>query len=101
MAKRKNKYLGTRVPDIGRPGLDTITEVKGIVAEIIRDVKNRRITYRTGMSRMNLLSLIVSRARAFRGRRKKRALQVINHGRARLKRLKLGRRYYLRRRHAL
>lgn len=84
---KRNKYLGKRVPDIGRPGLDTLTEVKGIVKAIIEDVKKHRITYRKGMSRMNLLSLIVSRSKNFRGRKGKRAEEIINRGRINLKKL--------------
>jgi len=84
---RRNKYLGTRVPDIGKPGLDTLTEVKGIVKAIIEDVKNHRIAYKKGMSRMNFLSLIVSRSNDFYGRKERRAQEIINDGRRRLKRL--------------
>jgi len=81
----RNTYLGTRVKDIGRPGLDTLTEVKGITAAVIKDVKDGKITYRTGMSRLNLLTLIVSRSKRFKGRRERRAQEIINHARIRLK----------------
>ena len=94
--KNRNKYLGKKVEDIGRPGLDTLTEVKGIATAIIRDVKTGRITYRTGMSRLNFLSLIVSRSSRFTGRKEKRAKEIINAARIRLKKLRPDIRLYRR-----
>lgn len=58
---RENVYLGKTVPDIGRPGLDELAEVKGIALRILEDYRAGDITYRTAMSRLNLLTLIVTK----------------------------------------
>ena len=88
--KKNYKYLGKRVRDVGKCGLDSLSEVRGIVAEIIKDYKTGKITYRTAMSRMNLLSLIVTKAKAFKAKKKtqKKAKLLIKHGRKILQKLR-------------
>jgi hypothetical protein len=58
---RKNVYLGKTVPDIGKPGLDKLAEVKGIALRVLDDYRAGDVTYRTAMSRLNLLTLIVTK----------------------------------------
>jgi len=84
--KRRNVYLGKRVPDIGKPGLDTITEVEGISKAILEDVQKHRIPYVTAMRRLNGLSLAVRRSKKFPESRKGKALQVIDTYRLKLER---------------
>jgi len=84
---RKTVYLGHRVPDIRRAGLDNPREVRGIVNEILEDYERGRISYRTAMSRLNLLSLIVKKDRDFRGKRE--AYRIIEKGREELKALRI------------
>jgi hypothetical protein len=54
-----NVYLGKRVEDTGREGLDNLREVRDIADNIIDDCTSGRIDYRTAMSRMNMLELII------------------------------------------
>jgi hypothetical protein len=92
---RRNIYLGSRVPDVGQPGLDQVAEVEGICREILEDYKRRRISYRTAMSRLNLLSLIVSRDADFDSihpRKKARALRIIDEYRSKLMKMRHHRR---------
>jgi len=49
------KYLGKKVPDIKRKGLDTIKEFYGIMRAIVRDVKARRISRNVARGRLLLL----------------------------------------------
>lgn len=88
---RENVYLGRSVPDVGEPGLDQIAEVEGICREILEDYRRRRITYKTAMSRLNLLSLVVSRDSDFDSahpRKKARAKAIIEEYRRELQRLR-------------
>jgi len=84
---RENIYLGTVVPDIGKPGLDKIAEVEGISRAIYEDYINRRINYNKAIRRLNLLSLIVTRDSDFDGehpRLRNRALNIIDYYRRKL-----------------
>jgi len=54
-------YLGKRVPDTGKRGLDNAQEAIGIATAILQDYVAGKITYRTAMSRLNLLELVVAR----------------------------------------
>jgi hypothetical protein len=85
---RKNIYLGRRVRDTGKRGLDNIGEVRGITREIIKDYKQHRISYRTAVSRMNLLELVVTRDSDFQGRKEAQAREVIDQARKRLMRMR-------------
>jgi len=84
----KNKYLGKRVRDINRPGLDSIREVKDIANAIVKDYQAGKITYRTAMSRENLLSLAVARDRDFKGKKLQEAKRAIEEARRKLRRLR-------------
>ncbi len=53
-------YLGKRVPDVGRPGLDSPSEFKAIARAIARDVKSGRIDKRTANGRFLLLQRLTN-----------------------------------------
>jgi len=82
------KYLGKRVKDIGKKGLDRPSEVKGIAEAILRAYKNGEITYRTAMSELNLLELIVQSSSKFTAEQKKRLRSLIDKTREKLKEAK-------------
>lgn len=86
---RKTEYLGHRVKDTRKPGLDNLSEVKGIIKKILEDHRKRRINYRTAVSRLNLLKLITKKDEDFKrkGLRRK-AWKLIEEGREKLKRLR-------------
>ncbi|WP_456478224.1 hypothetical protein [Geoglobus ahangari] len=52
---RRNKYLGTRVPDVGKRGLDSPSEFEAIMREIERDLRNRKISMQEARGRLLLL----------------------------------------------
>ena len=79
-----NVYLGKTVPDTGKPGLDQLKEVREICEAIIDDCVSGRISYRTAMSRMNLLELIVVRDHNFTGQKLRKARQIIDSYRDKL-----------------
>ena len=82
---RDNVYLGKSVPDVGRPGLDKLSEVRGIALRILEDYRCGEISYQTAMSRLNLLSLIVSRDSDFEDPEKERkAKEFIDYVRRQL-----------------
>ncbi|ABN58502.1 conserved hypothetical protein [Pyrococcus abyssi virus 1] len=85
-------YLGKRVKDRGKKGLDSIVEVEDIAKAIVNDLKAHRISYRTAMSRMNLLELVVTKDSDFYGRKEKVARDIIDEYREVLKKLRNKRR---------
>ena len=58
-------YLGKRVPDTGEKGLDSVEECKGIADAILEDYESGRISYKTAMSRLNLLELVAEKNSKF------------------------------------
>lgn len=79
-----NVYLGKRVEDTRKKGLDSLREVRDIAESIVEDCVSGRISYRTAMSRMNLLELIVTRDRDFQGAKKTKARAIVDHYREKL-----------------
>ena len=79
-----NVYLGTKVKDTRKPGLDSIAEVKRICEAILNDYKSGKISYRKAMSRLNLLSLVVKRSKEFTGDKEKNAMDTIDRYREKL-----------------
>ncbi|MEM5806391.1 MAG: hypothetical protein QXO07_01305 [Candidatus Aenigmatarchaeota archaeon] len=51
----KYKYLGKKVKDIGKKGLDKVIEYKKIANAIYRDFKKRRISKKVALGRLLLL----------------------------------------------
>ena len=87
--------MGKTVPDIGRPGLDKLAEVRGIALRILEDYRCGEISYRKAMSRLNLLSLIVSRDSDFTydEEKKRKAKEFIEYVRRQLMNERPARRY--------
>lgn len=52
---RRYKYLGRRVRDTGRPGLDRPSEFIAIARAVVRDRRTGRISRRTARGRLLLL----------------------------------------------
>lgn len=88
---RKYVYLGKKVKDVGKPGLDSVSEVRGIRDQIIKDRKAGRISARRAASRMNLLKLSVMRDRDFRGAKRRQAIRTVNTGIRRLRKINAAR----------
>ena len=91
---RENIYLGKRVPDIAKPGLDSTKEVSGICKSIVRDYKSGRISYKTAMSRLNLMELIIARDSdfTFNARKERQAREIVEKYRKKLMSGKMARR---------
>ena len=87
-SRKGNVYLGKRVRDTGRPGLDNLREVRGIANAIIYDYTHHKIPYRTAMSRMNLLELVVSRDSDFEGIKEAQARAIVDRARIRLMKMR-------------
>jgi len=78
--KRENVYLGKRVPDIGKPGLDALKEVRGIAKSIYRDYESGVIDKTLALKRLALLKLVVMRDHDFQDPDKRtKALRTINY----------------------
>ncbi len=82
----RNVYLGETVEDIGKPGLDTLKEVRDICDAIIDDCITGRISYKTAMSRMNLLELVIVTDSRFIGERQRKARDIVDRKREELQR---------------
>ena len=83
---KKRKYLGVRVPDTKKPGLDNLAEVKGIAKAIEQDYKRGRISKTLALRRLALLKLVVMRDRDFADEKKRsKAISYIDRIRARIK----------------
>ena len=81
---RENVYLGKSVRDIEKRGLDQVSEVEEIADRIIEDCVSGAISYRTAVSRINLLELIVTRDKDFYGPKELRARKIIDEKREEL-----------------
>jgi len=70
--RRRPVYLGTRVPDTRRPGLDSVAEVERIARAILEDYRRGRIDAKTANGRFALLcNWVISRASGLKGKRAK------------------------------
>ena len=81
-------YLGKRVKDVNKKGLDSESEVRGIAKNIILDYQKRRISYRTAMSRMNLLELVIQKDSKIPSSKKKKFRSIVDKYRERLVEMK-------------
>jgi len=78
--RRKNVYLGTdpRVPDIGKPGLDSLIEIGWICDAIIQDYEQGKITKKQASGRFaRLHNTVIPRDADFKGLKKKEALEIV------------------------
>ena len=87
MGRRKNVYLGRRVKDRGKKGLDEVVEVEDIVEAILSDRKSGRISKRKAANRMNLMKLVAMRDKDFKGEKRKKAIRIVEDGIEKLKKL--------------
>ena len=68
----RNIYLGKRVPDRGSPGLDKLSEVRGICKAILTDYRTSRISKRTANGRFSLLyNFVIPRDSKLQGKKRK------------------------------
>lgn len=85
----KTIYLGKRVKDVGKKGLDRASEVEGICKAIISDYKRGKIDYKTAMARLNFLqTTVIPRDKKMSSTEKKRALSIVRKYKKRLQSLK-------------
>ena len=69
---KRNVYLGKRVPDRGSPGLDQLSEVRGICRAILSDYRHGRISKRTANGRFSLLyNFVIPRDSKLQGKKRK------------------------------
>ncbi len=61
MMTRRYKYLGKKVRDVGRRGLDRPVEYRRIKDEIVRDYRAGRISAKTAQGRLLLLYRLVDK----------------------------------------
>lgn len=73
---RKTYYLGWRVRDTGKPGLDSVSECERIAKEIYRDYKAGRLTKKEASGRFARLHNTVI-PRVFKGRKKELAQKAV------------------------
>lgn len=76
-------YLGREVRDVGKPGLDSVEEVKGILRELEEDLE-QGISRRTINSRTRVLFLAVLRSKKMSKEDKLKAIEAINEFRKKL-----------------
>ncbi|CAI1492062.1 Protein conserved in hyperthermophilic archaea [Thermococcus nautili] len=69
---RRNIYLGKRVRDTGKKGLDNLREVRDICKAILEDYKKKKIPYATAMRRLVFLrTTVIKRSERLVGKKRK------------------------------
>ncbi len=89
---RENVYLGKRVPDVGKKGLDSLKEVEGIANAILSDYEYGRIPRNLAATRLNLLKLGVMRDKDFKGAKRRKAIEIVDEAREKFKKMNKGNR---------
>jgi len=79
-------YLGKKVRDTGEPGLDSFRECKDIADAIYEDYINGEISYRTAISRLNLLELIAKKNSKFTAEEERKCREYVDKVREELMR---------------
>ncbi|WP_297091952.1 hypothetical protein [Thermococcus sp.] len=70
--KNRNIYLGKRVKDTGKKGLDSLREVEDICKEILKDYEKKKISYATAMRRLVFLrTTVIKRNEKLVGKKRK------------------------------
>lgn len=86
--KNRNIYLGKRVKDTGKKGLDNLREVRDICKAILEDFKKKRISYAKAMRRLVFLrTTVIKRSDKLVGKKRK-AYTIVRKYEERLRRLK-------------
>ena len=86
--KRKNIYLGTKVKDIGRKGLDTLKEVEDICKAILEDFKKKKIDYAKAVRRLVFLKTTVIKRNSKLEGKKKKAYAIVDKYLKKIKKLR-------------
>lgn len=84
--RKKNVYLGTKVKDIGRKGLDTLKEVEDICKAILEDYKKGVIDYAKAVRRLVFLKTTVIKRNSKLEGKKKKAYAIVDKYLKKLKR---------------
>lgn len=70
--KNRNIYLGKRVKDVRKPGLDSLKEVKGISQAILRDYRSGKIDKKTASGRFaRLHNTVIPKDSKLKGKKRK------------------------------
>ena len=88
--RRDYVYLGKRVPDTGKKGLDNLKEVEGITNAILRDYQSGKIPRSLAATRLNLLKLVVMRDSDFKGAKRREAIEIVDEAREKFKKMNKG-----------
>jgi len=73
----QNVYLGREVKDVGKKGLDKLSEVRGILKQLDEDAKHG-VSLRTINARTRILWLAVLRDEDFSKEERRKAVRMIN-----------------------
>jgi len=85
---RKNIYLGRRVKDTGKKGLDNLREVRDICKAILNDYQRGRIPYAKAMRRLVFLrTTVIKRSEKLVGKKRK-AYAIVRRYEERLRKLR-------------
>jgi len=85
---RKNIYLGRRVKDTGKKGLDNLREVRDICKAILNDYKRGRIPYAKAMRRLVFLrTTVIKRSEKLIGKKRK-AYAIVRRYEEQLRRMR-------------
>ncbi|NJE04183.1 hypothetical protein [Thermococcus sp. MV11] len=86
--KNRNIYLGRRVKDTGKKGLDNLKEVEDLCKAILADYHRRRISYAKAMRRLVFLrTTVIKRSEKLAGKKRK-AYAIVRKYEEKLRRLK-------------
>ncbi|AFL94724.1 hypothetical protein CL1_0516 [Thermococcus cleftensis] len=86
--KNRNIYLGRRVKDTGKKGLDNLREVEDICKAILADYQRRRISYAKAMRRLVFLrTTVIKRSEKLVGKKRK-AYAIVQRYEEKLRRMK-------------
>ncbi len=83
VVEKGHLYLGREVRDVGKPGLDSVEDVKGILRELEEDLEHG-ISRRTINARTRVLFLAVLRSKKMSKEDKLKAIEAINEFRKKL-----------------
>jgi len=85
-SKNRNIYLGKKVKDVGRKGLDTLKEVEDICKAILEDYKKGVIDYAKAVRRLVFLKTTVIKRNSKLEGKKKKAYAIVDKYLKKLKR---------------
>ena len=84
----RNIYLGRRVEDTGKKGLDNLREIRDICKAILEDYKRGRIPYAKAMRRLVFLrTTVIKRSKKLVGKKRK-AYAIVRRYEKQLRRMR-------------